>query len=156
MKVLQRLADLQNSRMAGLWSIKLTSAPNTAINDAYSRPTTPAPTTMDFFRKTTRGVEVIGVHNATVVKRNLRAVRRSCATSDQDLFSFNTSPSALNFDCVRIGEQRIAVIDRNPVSRQLRSDYFSLSFDNRAHTGGDILDGNATVSESISVQGLYG
>src|SRR5437899_8358385 len=54
----------------------------------------------DFFRKTTKGVEVIGIHNATVIKGNLWAVRRSRAACDQDLLCFDASPLAMNFDCV--------------------------------------------------------
>src|ERR1700722_2486699 len=77
----------------------------------------------DFFRKTTHGLKVIGIHNPMVVKGNLRAVRGSCAASHQDLLSFDASPLAMNFDCVGIEKQRVALINHNPVSRQLRSNY---------------------------------
>src|SRR6266849_6020608 len=52
---------------------------------------------------------------------------------------------------------RAALMDGNPVARQLRSNYLSLSVDNGAHTGGDILDRNAAIaSRPIAVQSLYG
>src|ERR1700720_3408094 len=59
----------------------------------------------DFFRKATQIAKVIGIHNATVVKRNVRAVRGPGTAGNQDLTAFESDPfaiAALNFQRVRI------------------------------------------------------
>src|SRR6266446_8585566 len=59
----------------------------------------------DFFRQTTQIAKVIGIHDAMVVKGNVRAVRGPRAAGNQDLTAFESDPfaiAALNFQCVRV------------------------------------------------------
>src|SRR5712672_2507661 len=59
----------------------------------------------DFFRQATQIAKVIGIHNAMVVKGNLRAVRGPRATGNQDLMTFESDRFAIavqNFHCVRV------------------------------------------------------
>ena len=53
----------------------------------------------------TQIAKVIGIHNAMVVKGNVRAVRGSGTAGNQDLAAFESDPfaiAALNFQCVRV------------------------------------------------------
>ncbi|HLM98513.1 MAG TPA: M20/M25/M40 family metallo-hydrolase [Bryobacteraceae bacterium] len=70
----------------------------------------------DFFRKTTQVAKVICIHNAMVVKGDIRAVRRPGTAGNQDLIPFNSNPFALNLHCVRIQKQRATLIDGNLVT----------------------------------------
>ena len=63
----------RKSRTTGRWSINVTSAPNAAIKDAYSRTYHAGSHHDDFFRKSTQVGKVICVHNATIIKRNVWA-----------------------------------------------------------------------------------
>ena len=59
----------------------------------------------DYFPQATQIAKVIGIHNAMVVKGNVRAVRGPGATGNQDLVACDSEPSAiaaLNFQCVRV------------------------------------------------------
>src|ERR1700686_1901318 len=59
----------------------------------------------DFFRQTAQIAEMIGIHNAMVVKGNVRAVRGPGSTGNQDLTAFESDPfdiAVLNFQCVRV------------------------------------------------------
>src|SRR5712671_4590399 len=59
----------------------------------------------DFFRQATQIAKVIGIHNAMVVKGNVRAVRGPGTAGNQDLMAFESDPFAiaiLNFQCVRV------------------------------------------------------
>src|SRR5438034_7209207 len=59
----------------------------------------------DFFRQATQIAKVIGIHNAMVVKWNVRSVRGPGTAGNQDLTAFESDPfaiAALNFQCVRV------------------------------------------------------
>src|SRR6266852_5083633 len=59
----------------------------------------------DFFRQATQIAKVIGIHNAMVVKGNVRAVRGPGTAGNQDLTAFESDRfaiAALNFQCVRV------------------------------------------------------
>src|SRR5882724_8687961 len=59
----------------------------------------------DFFRNATQIAKVIGIHNAMVVKGNVRAVRGPGTAGNQDLSAFEPDPLAIavpNFQCVRV------------------------------------------------------
>src|SRR5712691_8968934 len=59
----------------------------------------------DFFRQATQIAKVIGIHNAMVIKGNVRAVRGPGTAGNQDLSAFEPDPLAIaapNFQCVRV------------------------------------------------------
>src|SRR6266851_2180822 len=59
----------------------------------------------DFFRQATQIAKVVGIHNAMVVKGNVRAVRGPGTAGNQDLSAFEPDPLAIaapNFQCVRV------------------------------------------------------
>src|SRR5258707_14085803 len=59
----------------------------------------------DFFRQATQIAKMIGIHNAMVVKGNVRAVRGPGTAGNQDLTAFESDPfaiAALNFQGVRV------------------------------------------------------
>src|ERR1700733_5454441 len=59
----------------------------------------------DFFRKATQIAKVIGIHNATVVKGNVRAVGGPGTAGNQDLAAFESDRLAIavqNLHCVRV------------------------------------------------------
>src|SRR5260370_12507976 len=59
----------------------------------------------DFFRQATQIAKVVGIHNAMVVKGNVRAVRGPSTAGNQDLTAFEPDPLAIaapNFQCVRV------------------------------------------------------
>jgi hypothetical protein len=110
----------------------------------------------DFFRETTQIAKVIGVHNATVVKGNVRAVRGPGTAGNQDLTAFEPDSfafAALNLECVRVQKRRTPRVDYNPVPFQLGTNYLGLSRDDGFDTEGDSFDGNVdTTSRPSAVQ----
>jgi hypothetical protein len=58
----------------------------------------------DLFRETVQLGKVIGIHDATIVKGNVGAVRGPRAAGNQDLrrFEFNPFAAVLNFHCMGI------------------------------------------------------
>jgi hypothetical protein len=93
-----------------------------------------------------------------VVKGNVRAERRPGTAGNQDLTPGDTCrfAVALNFHRVRTQKQRASLIDINPVTFQLRSNYLGLSGNDSFHTGGDILHRNVAMnSRPVAVEGAY-
>src|SRR5258707_6561570 len=76
----------------------------------------------DFFRQATQIAKVIGIHNAMVVKGNVRAVRGPGTAGDQDLTAFESDPLAvvLNFHRLRVQKGGNPSIDDNSVTFELR------------------------------------
>ena len=102
---------------------------------------------------------MICIHNARVVKRNLRAVSGSRAASDQDFFRCHSSPFHRCLE-LRLCE---SLKTARPLDRQqsrcasVALELRSLALDNGAHSGGDILNRNAAMAaKPIAVQRLYG
>ena len=72
----------------------------------------------DFFRQTIQIAQMICIHNATVVERDFRAVRRPGASGDEDLAAVDPGPFAiaLNLHGVRIEKAPVPEMNDNAVT----------------------------------------
>src|SRR5687768_13542813 len=140
------------SRIVGLCSMIVTSTFSAVIIDAYSRPMTPAPTTIRSRGKRSSRISWSESITRDPVEEDRGAVRRPRPARDEDVLRDEPARPrrALYFESVRVEEPRGARHHLDVVALQLSADDVHFAGEHRLHPESEVRDGDLVLDRVVA------